>query len=94
MRLSPQEHRAIVQAVYIADPQAQIYLHGSRADDQALGGDIDVLLLSHKIKLMSKLDILVSLRRTLGDRKIDIAVFPDASQPFAQIAIGAGVRLN
>ncbi len=94
MRISSHEQRAIVQAVHLADPQAQIYLYGSRADDHALGGDIDILLLSDKIKLMSKLDILVNLRRNLGDRKIDLTVFSDASEPFAQIALEAGIRLN
>ncbi len=94
MRISSHEHNVIVQAVHLADSQAQIYLYGSRADDQALGGDIDILLLSDKIKLMNKLDILVNLRRNLGDRQIDLAVFSDASKPFAKIALETGIRLN
>ena len=94
MRISFQERQTIVQAVHFVDPQAQIYLYGSRADDNALGGDIDILLMSDKIKLMSKLDILVNLRRNLGDRKIDLAVYPDASKPFAKIALETGIHLN
>lgn len=93
MRITPQERQAIVQAVHFVDPQAQIYLYGSRADDNTLGGDIDILLISDKIKLMSKLDILVNLRRHLGDRKIDLAVYPDASEPFAKIALETGILL-
>ncbi len=94
MRITPEEHFAIVQAVQAQDCAAQIFLYGSRADDQALGGDIDILLLSDKIKLMNKLDILVNLRRNLGDRKIDLAVFSDASKPFAKTALETGIRLN
>ena len=94
MRISFQERQAIVQAVHFVDPQAQIYLYGSRADDNTLGGDIDILLMSDKIKLMSKLDILVNLRRHLGDRKIDLTVYPDASKPFAKIALENGILLN
>ncbi len=94
MRITPQEHIAIVQAVIAQDAAAQIFLYGSRADDQALGGDIDLLLLSQKIKFDNKLDILVSLRHSLGERKIDIAVYPDASRPFAQVALETGIRLN
>lgn len=94
MRITPQEQIAIVQAVQAQDPAAQIFLYGSRTDDQALGGDIDVLLLSQKIKFANKLDIMVSLRQSLGERRIDLAVFPDASKPFAQVALETGIRLN
>jgi uncharacterized protein len=94
MRITPEEHQAIVQAVQAQDAAAQIYLYGSRADDQALGGDIDILLLSQTIKFDNKLNILVSLRHSLGERKIDIAVFPDASKPFAQVALETAIRLN
>jgi predicted nucleotidyltransferase len=44
MRMTPEEHHAIVQAVRAQDAAAQIYLYGSRADHQAFGGDIDILL--------------------------------------------------
>ena len=94
MRLTHTEQSAIVQAVQHVDANAQIYLYGSRADDGALGGDIDVLLLSEHINLMGKLDILASLRHSLGERKIDVAVFADARKPFAQLALQTGVRLN
>lgn len=94
MRLTQQQQLAIVSAVQQVDAGAQIYLHGSRADDNRLGGDIDVLLLSDKINLMGKLDILTRLRPILGERKIDLAVFADPGKPFAQLALQTGVRLN
>jgi uncharacterized protein len=94
MRITSREHIAIVQAVQAQDPAAQIFLYGSRTDDQALGGDIDVLLLSQKIKFANKLDIMVSLRQSLGERKIDLVVFPDASKPFAQVALEKSIHLN
>jgi len=93
MRLARQEREAITSAIHQADSDAEIYLFGSRVDDTARGGDIDLLVLSQKIKLMAKLDILAQLHLKLGERKIDLAVFPDASPPFARIAIKAGVRL-
>lgn len=93
MRLASQEREAITSAIHQADSDAEIYLFGSRVDDTARGGDIDLLVLSQKIKLMAKLDILAQLHQKLGERKIDLAVFTDASPPFARIAIKSGIRL-
>lgn len=90
MRLALEETEAIRLAVTRADAQAKIYLFGSRVDDSALGGDIDLLGVSHKIDLMSKLDILAQLHQTLGERKIDIAVYPDTSRPFARMVLQEG----
>ena len=93
MRLSTQELRAVSQAIHEADMSASIYLFGSRADDEAKDGDIDLLVLSKKIKLLDKLSILSQLHRQLGERKIDIAVFQDAEAPFPQIALETGVLI-
>ncbi len=93
IRLSTQEQSAITSTVYLADPSAQIYLFGSRVDADARGGDIDLLLLSTKINLMSKLDILAKLHHSLGQRKIDLAIAPNADRPFVQMAMQTGVRL-
>lgn len=57
------------------------------------GGDIDLLVLSKRINLMSKLDILVQLHQRLGDRKIDLVVYPDATRPFPRMVMQEGVRL-
>jgi len=40
MRLTTAEHQAIRQAITKVDPEASIYLFGSRANDNARGGDI------------------------------------------------------
>jgi predicted nucleotidyltransferase len=93
MRLATEEQNAIRSAIAQADADAQVYLFGSRVDDAAKGGDIDLLVLSKKINLMAKLDILVQLHRKLGDRKIDIAVYPDTTRPFPRMVMQEGVRL-
>jgi uncharacterized protein len=93
MRISAEEHQAITQAVYSKDPLAQAYLFGSRADDARKGGDIDVLLLSKKINLLDKIDILTTLHRQLGQRKIDLIIYDDDSRPFPKLALQTGVRL-
>ena len=93
MRLTEAEKRAILETVAKADAKAEVYLFGSRVDDSAMGGDIDLLVLSRKIDLMAKLDVLAALRQIIGDQKIDLAIYPDTSQPFARMAIESGARL-
>ena len=93
MRLAAKEQSAIREAIREADSEALIYLFGSRADDVAKGGDIDLLVLSKKITLMVKLGILAQLHQKLGERKIDIAVYQDDSRPFPRMVMQEGVRL-
>lgn len=93
MRLAREELAAIHAAVHSADADAQVYLFGSRVDDNAKGGDIDLMVLSKKINVMAKLQILASLHRQLGERRIDVAVFADANRPFARMALEYGVLL-
>ena len=93
MRLQETERQAIIQSIRSADPDAAIYLFGSRVDDSAKGGDIDLLVLSGKINLMAKLDILAQLHQQLGEQKIDLAIYPDLSRPFARLAVKGGVAL-
>ncbi|HSO43955.1 MAG TPA: nucleotidyltransferase domain-containing protein [Rhodoferax sp.] len=93
MRLATEEQSAISETIRRADREAQIYLFGSRVDDTAKGGDIDLLVLSKNIDLMAKLDILAQLHLKLGERKIDIAVYPDTSRPFPRMVMQEGVRL-
>ncbi|MBS1227036.1 MAG: nucleotidyltransferase family protein [Proteobacteria bacterium] len=93
MRLDAKEQSAISDTIRQVDADALIYLFGSRADDAAKGGDIDLLVLSKTIDLMTKLDILTQLHQKLGERKIDIAVYADTARPFARMVIKEGVRL-
>lgn len=58
-------------------------LFGSRTDDTQRGGDIDLLVeadLADPAALDAKLDLLVSLKRRLGERRIDI-LFDRPGQP-------------
>lgn len=90
MRLTESDRHEIVQAIRAADPDAVVYLFGSRVDDAAKGGDIDLLVLSRRIDLMAKLAILGRLHRALGEQRIDLAVFRDLAKPFARMAVREG----
>jgi len=93
MRLTQEERTEITRTIAGRDPLAIIYLFGSRVDDSARGGDLDLLVFSREIDLWDRLDILADLHRKLGERKIDLVVYPDLSQPFARIAAREGVLL-
>jgi predicted nucleotidyltransferase len=93
MRLLHEERTFISNAIHHFDAAATVYLFGSRTGDTAKGGDIDLLVLSTKINLMAKLEILAQLHQALGDRKIDIAIYPDTTRPFPRMVMQEAVRL-
>ena len=86
MRISETDRQTIQRAILEKDPSAQIYLFGSRVDDDAKGGDIDLLVISEKFTLLDKLAVLAKLHQALGDQKIDLVVARDLSKPFTRIA--------
>ncbi|OGR06325.1 MAG: DNA polymerase III subunit beta [Deltaproteobacteria bacterium RIFOXYD12_FULL_50_9] len=94
MRLREEERKAIVTSVLRIDPAAEIYLFGSRVDDNRKGGDIDVLILSGILNFVDKLAIKKSLFRTLDEQKIDIVIARDKQTPFVALALEKSIRLQ
>lgn len=93
MRLTPEEQLVIKAAVAAQDPQAEVWLFGSRADDAKRGGDIDLLIFSQILSDHGKDAIWWELQEKLGEQKIDIVIAEDLSEPFVRIAKASGVRL-
>jgi predicted nucleotidyltransferase len=93
VRLNTQEINTIRQSVQERDPNAVVYLFGSRVDDTARGGDIDLLVKSNVIDQKKKRDLRDILFHRLGDQKVDLFVTMNYSEPFARIAKRKGVRL-
>ena len=78
MRLDQKEIQLIIETILKEDKLAQVYLYGSKIDENARGGDIDLLIISNILKLDHKLKILVQLKYQLGDQKIDLSILsPD-----------------
>ena len=76
MRITEEERGIIKAIIRKSHPNAKIYLFGSRTNDQALGGDIDLLILDHDIlSLEEKLDILVDLNTEIGEQKYDLVSY-------------------
>lgn len=93
MRLKEQERRTIADLVKEYDPEARIYLFGSRADDRQRGGDIDLLIVSSRLTPSLKRKLKLSLYDALGEQKIDIVVAKDLSRAFVRMAASEGVLI-
>lgn len=100
MRLTPQQIAAIRQASQEAfGAGAQVWLFGSRVDDNKRGGDIDLLVNpaseeAEAATLARKLRFLGLLERQLGERKIDVVIEKsDDARSIVQVAHDTGVCL-
>ncbi len=93
MRLKEFEQAAILSTVKCFDPGACVYLFGSRVDDTKKGGDIDLLILSHRLGRDDARAIKSRLYDLIGEQKIDLVVASDDSNPFVGLAIETGVKL-
>ncbi|WP_019569037.1 nucleotidyltransferase domain-containing protein [Thioalkalivibrio sp. ALE11] len=79
MRLSPEQQHAIHRAVgETFGPETTVWLFGSRTDDSARGGDIDLLIDTPMRDVDSIVQAEIALRARLeaelGEQKIDLLV--------------------
>lgn len=93
MRLKADEITVITSAIREYDPESHIYLFGSRTDDLAKGGDIDILVMSSRLTFRDKLKIKARIFQQMGEQKLDILIAPDLGDPFVRMAKEKGVPL-
>jgi predicted nucleotidyltransferase len=87
------ERKIIRRCIRSFDPQARIYLFGSRANDNARGGDIDLLIISNKISFIDKIKLKVMIFKEIEEQKIDMLIAHDTKKPFVKLSLHEGVRL-
>ncbi len=95
MRLTQKEIIAIKESFTKVFQKGEIYLFGSRLDDKAKGGDIDLFIRGcekEKIK-EKKIKFLVELKKQIGDQKIDVVIAKDDGNPIEQEALQKGIKL-
>lgn len=98
MRLTAQERTAIAQAAHAAwQTGTRISLFGSRVDDDARGGDIDLLV--EVGEPMQAEDLVrrrgafeASLYRLIGERRIDVVVLSPGASALSYIVESARRR--
>ena len=94
MRISAEERRLFVETVRNCDPDARVWLFGSRVDDGKKGGDIDLAILSGKIGRIERMRIVHDIVEVMGEQKIDVVVSADGKDAFFRLALEKGVSLN
>jgi len=72
-----------------------IYLFGSRVDDNKKGGDIDLYLVlkEHTNIFEKKIKFLSRVKRELGEQKIDIVFNQDQNRLIEKEAMRWGIKL-
>lgn len=85
MRLSKKEISAIKKNILRFDINAKVYLFGSRTNDKAKGGDIDVLVISNKIGFTEKLKIRTGIFKEIEEQKLDLVVKKDFEDVFVKM---------
>jgi predicted nucleotidyltransferase len=99
MRLAPEQIKIIHDsALAIAGPHARVRLFGSRLDDTALGGDVDLLLEIDEVVTEPALmaaRFAAAVSRSMQGRKIDVVILaPNLMKlPIHTHAVNHGVLL-
>ena len=95
MRLSETIYSSIKNRVHQSIPDADVFLFGSRLNDFAKGGDIDLLLLTEeKLPMVFMNQIRRLILNDIGEQKIDMVNFKKSeNHPFKSLALESGVRL-
>jgi predicted nucleotidyltransferase len=73
----------------------EVYLFGSRVDDDKKGGDIDLYLIveEHSNLFEKKIKFLSRIKKELGEQKIDIVFNIDSNRLIEKEALTWGIKL-
>ena len=95
MRLSTKEITVIKDIAKKIFYTEDIFLFGSRVNDNIKGGDIDLFVIpkTKDALLEKKIEFLVELKEKIGDQKIDLIVSRDTSRLIEQEALLKGIKL-
>jgi predicted nucleotidyltransferase len=96
MRLTAKDAATIREEVRRLDPAAEVYLFGSRTDDRARGGDIDLLVISDRLNFCDVLHLRIAILDRIGWQQMDLLVRRRdrlTGDPLAAMAYETGVKL-
>lgn len=94
MRLEECEIKTITDAIKKYDDRAKVFLFGSRKDDLKKGGDLDLIIISEKIKKNDLAFLEGDIFKLIDERKIDILLSPNKiKDSFIKLVIKNAVPL-
>jgi predicted nucleotidyltransferase len=94
VRLTQKEVDTIKTSVLSIDPNAKVYLFGSRTDMMKKGGDIDILIISQTINRKDLSRIRWYFFERFGEQKMDIIVDDGLMQsPFVKMILPEAIEL-
>jgi predicted nucleotidyltransferase len=95
MRINDYEKEVIIEAVKTIDPDAKLWLFGSRVDDNKKGGDIDIAILSEIIRkdVMLEIQVRRHICNKIGEQRIDIVSSVDGKEAIFKLAMEEGILL-
>jgi uncharacterized protein len=96
MRLSIQKANLLIRLIKEASPTAQIFLFGSRVDDTAKGGDIDICIISvDRIPCEVLAGIRIAFFKRFGFQKLDLLNYTNEEKStFKSIIFSHAVRME
>ena len=105
MRITPQQHRELHTALRRRfGAAARLWLFGSRTDDQARGGDYDLMVQTNdadaRCLVDAKLAFLADLHATpsFDGERLDVVLYAPAldpqPRPIHQLALAQGIELT
>lgn len=100
MRITPTQVEALNP--FLQNNNGALYLYGSRVDDNARGGDIDLLLVMDEKTIAEKLRdkkhyLLSAIKKYIGDQKIDLLISDkedSESDAFIKLVMPSAVLLK
>ena len=95
VRLDSNQLQTIRDEVWQLDPTADVYLYGSRVDDAAKGGDIDLLVVSDHLGFREVLKLRQAILDRIGWQQLDLVVRrrDQADDPLAAMVLETGIKL-
>jgi len=99
MRVSRVDQKAIVNLTQkYFDKGAEVYLFGSRVDDNKKGGDVDLYIIPEHANSAQelyerKIKFLVALQLAIGEQHVDVVLSKDRNRPIEKEAIRTGIKL-
>jgi len=94
MRLTPEQTRVIKTAVARElNPDARVWLFGSRVKDDKRGGDVDLYVETRHADLLRELRCKIAIEEAV-DLHVDLVIAPPGDdRPISRIARSEGIRL-